>query len=97
MLSSLNLGAETQKYFVSLSNMFFDKKTWFKIWLNPGLNLTIFRGTGPWPWKVIRKTKGEGVLGSRWILERLHLNRNLSWAEFGRGDVLCDDHLLSLH
>ena len=47
MLSSLNLGVETQKYFVSLSNMFFDKKTWFKIWLNPGLNLTIFQGTGP--------------------------------------------------
>ena len=42
--------------------MFFDEKTWFKIWLNPGLNLTIFRGTGPWLWKVIRKTKGEGVL-----------------------------------
>ena len=44
--------------------MFLDKKTRLKIWLNPGLNLTIFQGTGPWPWKVIRKTKGEGVLGS---------------------------------
>ena len=47
MLSSLNLGVKTQKYFVSLSNMFLDKKTLLKIWLNPGLNLTIFRGTGP--------------------------------------------------
>ena len=28
--------------------MFLDKKSWLKIWLNPGLNLTIFRGTGPW-------------------------------------------------
>ena len=27
--------------------MFLDKKTLFKIWLNPGLNLTIFRGSGP--------------------------------------------------
>ena len=28
--------------------MFLDKKTLLKIWLNPGLNLTIFRGNGPW-------------------------------------------------
>ena len=27
--------------------MFLVKKTLLKIWLNPGLNLTIFRGTGP--------------------------------------------------
>ena len=27
--------------------MFLDKKTLLKIWLNPGLNLTICRGTGP--------------------------------------------------
>ena len=46
MLSSLNLGVKTEKYFVSSSNMFLDKKTLLKIWLNPGLNLTIFRGTG---------------------------------------------------
>ena len=31
--------------------MFLDKKTLLKIWLNPGLNLTIFRGT--WPRGVI--------------------------------------------
>ena len=42
MLSSLNLAVKTQKV-VSLSNMFL-----LKIWLNPGFNLTIFRGTGPW-------------------------------------------------
>ena len=28
--------------------MFLDKKTLLKIWPYPGLNLTIFRGTGPW-------------------------------------------------
>ena len=28
--------------------MFFDKKTLLKIWLNPGLNLISFQGTGPW-------------------------------------------------
>ena len=27
--------------------MFLGKKTLLKIWLNPGLNLTIFRGTEP--------------------------------------------------
>ena len=47
MLSSLNLGVKTQKYFVSSSDMFLDKKTVLKIWLNPGLNLAIVRGTGP--------------------------------------------------
>ena len=27
--------------------MFLDEKTLLEIWLNPGLNLTIFQGTGP--------------------------------------------------
>ena len=27
--------------------MLLDEKTVLEIWLNPGLNLTIFRGTGP--------------------------------------------------
>ena len=48
MLSSLNLEVKAKKYFVSSSNLFLDKKTLLKIWLNPGLNLTTFRGTGPW-------------------------------------------------
>ena len=50
MLSSLNLEVKTPQYFVSgvsSSDMFLDKKTLFKIWVNLGLNLTIFRGTGP--------------------------------------------------
>ena len=42
MSSLLNLGVKTQKYFVSSSNMFRDKKTLCKNFLNPGLNLTIF-------------------------------------------------------
>ena len=37
----------SQANFVSLSYMFLDKKTVLKIWLNLGLNLIIFRGTGP--------------------------------------------------
>ena len=47
VLSSLNFRVKTQKYFVSSSDMFLDRKTLLEIWLNPGLNLTIFRGTGP--------------------------------------------------
>ena len=47
MLSFLFFEVKAQQHFVSLSNMFLDKKTLLKIWLNPGLNLTIFRGTEP--------------------------------------------------
>ena len=46
MLSSLNLGVKTQQYFMSSSDMFVGKKTLLEIWLNPGLNLIIFWGTG---------------------------------------------------
>ena len=47
MFLCLYLGVKAQQYFVSSSHMFLDKKTFLKIWLDPGLNLTIFRGTGP--------------------------------------------------
>ena len=47
MLSLLYLWVKAQQSFVSSSCMFWAKKTLFKIWLNPGLNLTTFRGTGP--------------------------------------------------
>ena len=47
VLSSLNLEVKTPQYFVSSSDLFLDKKTLLKIRVNPGLNLTIFRGTGP--------------------------------------------------
>ena len=46
MLSLPYLGVKAQEYFVSSSCMFLDQKTLIKIYLNPGLNLTIFRGTG---------------------------------------------------
>ena len=46
MLSSLNLGVKTQQYFMSSSDMLVGKKTLLEIWLNPGLNLIIFWGTG---------------------------------------------------
>ena len=38
---------KAQKHFVSSSCMFLGKKTLLKITLNPGLNLTAFRRTGP--------------------------------------------------
>ena len=47
MLSLLYLRVQAQQYFVSLSYMVVDKKIVLKIWLNLGLNLTVFRGTGP--------------------------------------------------
>ena len=34
--------------FVSLSYMFLDKITMLKIWLNLGLNLTVFRAATSW-------------------------------------------------
>jgi len=43
------LRVKVQQYFVRLiSCMFLDKKIGLKLWLNLGLSLTIFRGTGPW-------------------------------------------------
>ena len=47
MLSLLYLRLQAQQYFISLSYMVVDKKMVLKIWLNLGLNLTFFRGTGP--------------------------------------------------
>ena len=47
MSSFLFVEVKRQQYFVSSSYMFLDKKTLLKTWFNPGLNLTIFRGTGP--------------------------------------------------
>ena len=47
MLSLLYLGVKAQQYIFSSSRMSLDKKTLLKTRLNPGLNLTIFRGTGP--------------------------------------------------
>ena len=47
MLSLLYLVVEAPQYFVTSSCMFLDEKTVLENWLNTGLNLTIFQGTGP--------------------------------------------------
>ena len=45
MLTLLYLGVKAQWYVVSSSSwIFLDEKTLLKVWLNPGLKLTIFRG-----------------------------------------------------
>ena len=49
MSSLLYFGVKVEQYFVSSSCIFLDIKTLLKVWLNPGLMLTISRGTGPWP------------------------------------------------
>ena len=48
VLSSLSLEVKALQYFLSSSDLLLDKKTLVKIWLNPGLNLTIFGGAWPW-------------------------------------------------
>ena len=45
---ALHLVLKAQQYFVSSSYMFLYEKTVLEIWLNPGLNLTVFWGTGLW-------------------------------------------------
>ena len=47
VLLLLYLVVKAQQYIVTLSCVFLDEKTMLEIWLNPGLNLTIFRGTRP--------------------------------------------------
>ena len=47
MLLLLYLVMKAQQYFVTSNCMFLDEKTVLKIWLNTGLNLTVFRGTWP--------------------------------------------------
>ena len=47
MLSLMHIVVKAQHYFVTSSCMLLDEKTVPEIWLNLGLNLTIFRGTGP--------------------------------------------------
>ena len=46
-VSLLFLVVKAQQYFVTSSCMLLDEKTVLEIWLNPGLNLPIFWGTGP--------------------------------------------------
>ena len=61
MLSLLYLGVKDRQYFVRSSCLFLGKKTLLKIWLNSGLNVTNFRGTGshfPPIWPQMRTRKG---------------------------------------
>ena len=60
MLSLLYLGVKAQQYFFSLSCMSLEKKTFLKTKLNPGLNVTIFRGTGPWYYSKNHWKRGRG-------------------------------------
>ena len=52
VLSLLYLVVKDQQYFVTSSCMFLDEENVLEILLNPGLNLTIFRGTGP-TWRTV--------------------------------------------
>ena len=71
----LNIKVKTQQYFVSSSDVFLDKKTLFEIWVNPGLNLTIFRKTGR------RSTGKENFIQPNWRAQ---------WsAEFPNATRLC--------
>ena len=56
MLSLLYLGVHAEQYFANSSCVFLDKKNLLKIWLNPGLNLTIFQGTRPWMLLLMHST-----------------------------------------
>ena len=57
MLLLLYLVVKTEQYIVTSSCRFLDEKTMLEIWLNPWLNLTIFRGTGPDLWSSLLSTR----------------------------------------
>ena len=75
MLSLLYLGVKAQQYIFSSSRMSLDKKTLLKTRLNPGLNLTIFRGTGPWYYSKNRWKRGRGSKTIH-LSESFHLSPN---------------------
>ena len=75
MLSLWYLLVKAQQHFVTSSCMFLDEKTVLEIWLDLGLNLTIFRGTGPNIYQSIKKKMIE-------LLRRLTTQRkflSLKW------------------
>ena len=47
VIQLLYRGKKAEQYFVRLSCTFLYRKLLLKVWLKPGLNLTVFRGTGP--------------------------------------------------
>ena len=58
--------------------MLLDKKTLLKIWLNPGLNVTIFRGTAPRSQN--KKNMPHFILYKLWreLIRKLHFLSNLT-------------------
>ena len=56
------LKVKAQQRFVSLGCMFLGKKALLKIWINPGLNLTIFWRTGPRLFTFYKKVQ-ENLVG----------------------------------
>ena len=74
-VSLLFLVVKAQQYFVTSSCMLLDEKTVLEIWLNPGLNLPIFRGTGP-RWSLNRL-----CLLSRGVLFNVRNNSNNNYCK----------------
>ena len=72
MLSLLYLGVKAQHCSVSSTCTFLDKKTLFKIWLNPGLSLTIFRETGP---RLLLRMHGTYVTSFVWTFIKNEWNK----------------------
>ena len=68
MLSLLYLGVKAQQCSISSTCMFLDKKTLFKIWLNPGLSLTIFRETVP---RLLLRMHGTYVASFVWTFIKM--------------------------
>jgi len=68
VLSLLYLGVKAQQCSVSSSCRFFERKTLFKIWLNPGLSLTIFRETAP---RLLLRMHGTYVASFVWTFIKM--------------------------
>ena len=78
VLSLPSLEVKAELYFVSSSYMLLDKKALLKIWLNPGLNVTIFRGTAPRSQN--KKNMPHFILYKLWreLIRKLHFLSNLT-------------------
>ena len=99
MLSLLYLGVHAEQYFANWSCMFLDTKNLLKIWLNPGLNSTIFRGTRPWMLLLTHGTYVANFENSFGLLprimngmHRMHANYR-SHALMDLSSLVISDHL----
>ena len=84
-----SLEVKAQLYFVSSSYMLLHKKTLFKIWLNPGLNVTIFRGTALRSQN--KKNIPHFILYKLWcdqVIRKLHFLSNLTHEHISGADYL---------